>query len=516
LTQAETPATLTQPEPTPPRPQARRRIPTSAWICALAAFLVATCWSLIVPLFQVPDEPGHIGYAQYVAEAGKPPSGSGNLHPFSQEERRLLNALRWKLVIRRPENRPPATASTQENLDRLEDAPGDRLGEGGYTTITNNPPLYYAVAGGAYRLSPSTSLADRIHVMRLVSALLAAITVLLTFLFLRELLPAAPWAWTVGALAVAFQPMFGFISGGVNSDDLLYTASAGVFLGLAASFRRGLTPGWGLWIGACAAVGVLAKINMVGLLPGILVGLIFLVRGADRTARRDAVRGALAAAAVVAGAVLVYVALNSTVWDRGLFFGASGQSFGGGAGSRGLPDVTDEPLGSIAGALNYAWQFYLPRLPFMDPQFVYYPLREIWFKGFIGSFGWLEFGFASWVYDLALGIMLAVGALAGRELLVNRNKIRERLPELAVYAILMVGLLILVNGNGYVARIDGEGGFEQARYLFPLLPLYAAVVALAARAAGRRYGPALGVLLISVAIAHTAVAMLLALTRYYG
>jgi hypothetical protein len=316
LTQAETPATLTQPEPTPPRPQARRRIPTSAWICALAAFLVATCWSLIVPLFQVPDEPGHIGYAQYVAEAGKPPSGSGNLHPFSQEERRLLNALRWKLVIRRPENRPPATASTQENLDRLEDAPGDRLGEGGYTTITNNPPLYYAVAGGAYRLSPSTSLADRIHVMRLVSALLAAITVLLTFLFLRELLPAAPWAWTVGALAVAFQPMFGFISGGVNSDDLLYTASAGVFLGLAASFRRGLTPGWGLWIGACAAVGVLAKINMVGLLPGILVGLIFLVRGADRTARRDAVRGALAAAAVVAGAVLVYVALNSTVWDR--------------------------------------------------------------------------------------------------------------------------------------------------------------------------------------------------------
>ena len=78
-------------------------------------------------------------------------------------------------------------------------------------------------------------------------------------------------------------------------------------------------------------------------------------------------------------------------------------------------------------------------------------------------------------------------------------------------------MLILVNGNGYVARIDGEGGFEQARYpRSPLLPLYAAIVALAARGAGRRYGPAVGVLLISVAIAHSAVAILLALTRYYG
>ena len=46
---------------------------------------------------------------------------------------------------------------------------------------------------------------------------------------------------------------------------------------------------------------------------------------------------------------------------------------------------------------------------------------------------------------------------------------------------------------------------------FPLLPLYAAIVALAARGAGRRYGPAVGVLLISVAIARSAVAILLAL-----
>ncbi len=79
-----------------------------------------------------------------------------------------------------------------------------------------------------------------------------------------------------------------------------------------------------------------------------------------------------------------------------------------------------------------------------------------------------------------------------------------------------LGLLILVNGNGFAVRADGGVGFEQARYLFPLLALYAAIVALAARGAGRRYGPPVGVLLVTLAIAHTALAMVVTLTRYYG
>jgi hypothetical protein len=79
-----------------------------------------------------------------------------------------------------------------------------------------------------------------------------------------------------------------------------------------------------------------------------------------------------------------------------------------------------------------------------------------------------------------------------------------------------IGLLILVNGNGFAVRADGGSGFEQARYLFPLLALYAAIVALAARGAGRRWGPAAGVLFVALAIAHTALAVLVTLTRYYG
>ncbi len=492
-----------------------KRLPAAAWVCSLVALLNATAWSVIVPLFQVPDEPAHIAYAQYLAESGKPPTGRSDRPPFSEEERVLVNALRWKQVSRRADNRLPGTAAAHQRLERTIEGAADRLGDGGYTSITNNPPLYYGLAAAAYRVSPSTDLPDRIHVMRLLSALLAAITTLFVFLFLRELLPATPWAWTIGALAVALQPLFGFISGGVSSDNLLYTAAAGVFFCLAYSFRHGLTPNRGVLLGALVSAGLLAKINMLGLLPGVALGLLLLVRRASPQGRRDAIRGALGAAAVVAAVAIAYVALNSPVWDRGTFGGA-GHSLGSGEGIYGRPDVTETPSSGLWGALNYGWQFYLPRLPFMDPQFLRYPLREVWFDGFIGNFGWLDYGFANWVYDLALAIVLVLVGLAARELIARRSLVRDRLDELITYSALTVGLVVLVNGNGYTARIDGAGGFEQARYLLPLLALYGAIVALAARGAGRRWGPALGVLIVCIAVAHTAVALLLTLTRYYG
>jgi hypothetical protein len=482
----------------------------------LATLLNGLTWSVIVPLFQVPDEPAHIAYAQYLAESHKPPSGRNGLDAFSGEERLLVDVLGWKRVSRRPDNRMAGSAASHQLLERTLAIETNQLGEGGYTSITNNPPLYYGLGAIAYRLSPSSTLPNRIHAMRLVSVLLAAVTALLVFGFLRELLPGTPWAWTIGTLAVAFQPMFGFVSGGVNSDALLFAAASGVFYMLARCFRLGLTTRRGLWLGALTAAGLLAKINMLGLLPGIVLGVLLLVLRAAPERRRDAARGALGALAVVAVAALVYIGLNETVWDRGLFFGASGASLRSDTGITGPADVTQVPSRSIGDALSYAWQFYLPRLPFMDPQFAHYPLYEVWFKGFIGNFGWTDYGFPGWVYTLACWIVLAVCALAGRELYLRRAVVRARLRELITYAVIVLGLLILTNGNGYSARIGGAGGFEQARYLLPLLALYGAIVALAARGAGRRWGPPVGVLLVSVAIAHTAVAMLLSLTRYSG
>lgn len=510
--------------PVPPSPASRRRsrLPTAAWACFAVALLNGIAWGLIIPLFQTPDEPGHVAYVQYVAETGKPPTGRSGVSHFSDEQRSLLDVLLWKQIQRRKDNRVPGTATYRRNLERDVDAGLDRVGGGGYTTDTNNPPLYYFGAAAVYHLSPSSALPDRVHLLRLFSALLAAVTVLFVFLFVRELLPSTPWAWTIGALAVAFQPMFGFTSSGVTSDTVLYAASAGIFYLFALAFRRGLTVPRGAAIGALAMIGLLSKTTMLGLAPGIGFGLLVLVLRTDGDGRRRAIRGALAALAIAAVPAVIYVALNSTVWDRGLWFGREG-----------LPPVKDIPVpgsGSAPGSggatqtesanllegISYMWQFYLPRLPFMESYFSQYQLRNLWFDGFIGEFGWLEFGFPQWVYHWALGLAFALLALVGRQLVSLRDVLRSRLWELITYLGLMFGVLVLTAGTGYVSRLGGAPTYEQPRYLFPLLALYGALIALAARGAGKRYGPAVGVFLVCIAIAHTAAAMLLTLTRYYG
>jgi len=482
-------------------------------VCFTVGLLNGIAWGLITPLFQTPDEAGHVAYIQYVAETGKPPTGRSGLSHFSQEERRLLDALRWKDVQRRKDDHLPGTATYRKRLDRTVDAPADRQSAGGYTTDTNNPPLYYFGAAAVYHLSPWTALPDRVHILRLLSALLAATTVLFVFLFLRELLPSTPWAWPVGALAVAFQPMFGFTSSGVTSDTVLYTASAGTFFLFALAFRRGLTPRLGAAIGGLAAVGLLSKLNMLGLAPGILFGLLVLVLRSDGDRRRVAIRGALAALAVIAVPVITYMALNSTVWDRNLWFGTSGVP----PLRIKVPGVHHPKSGTLLDLANYMWQFYLPKLPFVHTTyFESYQLRETWFNGFIGQFGWLDFGFPQWVYNWSLALFLGLLALVGRELVRLRQVLRSRLWELATYVVLTFSLLLLISGTSFVARLDGASGYEQPRYLFPLLALYGALIALAARGAGRRYGPAVGVLIVCIAIAHTAGAILLTVTRYYG
>jgi hypothetical protein len=244
-----------------------------------------------------------------------------------------------------------------------------------------------------------------------------------------------------------------------------------------------------------------------------VVGLLALIFREQRRRRGEAFDGALAACALVLVPLGIYMLLNSTVWHRGLYFGHTGVQ-----GPTGivLPGGTQTASATLGDAFNYMWQFYLPRLPSMHPMFPFYPLREIWFNGFVGEFGWLDTRFHHWVYNLAIPVAAAILVLAGRELYRVRNVIRSRLWELVTYLTLIAGLLVLIGGVSYIARIGGAAGYEQPRYLFPLMALYGALIAIAARGAGKRFGPAAGVLLVCIAVAHSAASMLLTITRFYG
>lgn len=484
------------------------RVPRAGWLCALVALANGLAWSLIVPPFQVPDENAHYAYVQQLAERGtlpkQLPPGSG----LSQREDRTIDALLTFGIVGHRDNPAPETEVQQEVLDKIarEDLPAK--GTGDALSATPNPPLYYALQAIPYKLVPSDKVLDKLAAMRVLSALMGAMTVLLVFMFLRELLPGTPWAWPAGSLLVAFQPLFGFMSGGVNNDGLLFLAAAGVLWGIARAFRRGLDTRGGALIGGFMAVGLVTKFTMLGLIPAALLAVLLLAlrgwRAADRERRAAALRGTAWAVGLAAAPVLAYVLLNRLVWDRGALPGGVGSLPGGGGRAF-----------SYHEEFNHVWQLFLPRL-WMGAQFHYSPFWETWFKGFVGRFGWLDYDFPAWVYEVAKYVSLVVCALALGALWRGRAALRHRLGELAVYVAAVVGVCVTIGVQSYRYLVANGGVFEQARYLLPLLALYGAVIALAARFGGRRWGPVLAAALVLLAIGHDLYAQAITIGRYYG
>jgi 4-amino-4-deoxy-L-arabinose transferase-like glycosyltransferase len=486
------------------------RAPRALWICMLLAFVNAVTWSLLVPPYQVPDEPVHAGYAQYVGETGEIPrrlDGGFYWNP-PRDAQIAFDGVPFSIL-----GAPSWSSAHDRRLQRQLSGKLDSESEAGAGYASSHPPLYYAYTGAAYRVAKSGTFLDRLEAMRIATALLAAFTVGFVFLFLRELLPRTRWAWTVGALVVAFQPLFAFMSGGVNNDNLLYLAGAALLAGLARAFRRGLSPGVGAWIGAAVAVGVLAKSSMIGLVPGAAIGVLLAAWKTPVERRRRALWGVAAAGVVAVLPIGLWLVASQALYERDADTTTAGFATGS--------------TFQVRELIAYTWQFYLPKLPFMTDQFpnpeegfkLYptYPLWQTWIQGFIGRFGWFQYDFPMWANWLGLSVLVSVVGLAGAALVRARSALRRRWHELLTYVLMLGGLLGLIHIVGYQYRLGPEhGNFEQTRYLLVLIALYAAVVALATRGLGRRWAPALGAFLVVLAVGHNLFAQLLTMDRYYN
>jgi 4-amino-4-deoxy-L-arabinose transferase-like glycosyltransferase len=481
---------------------ALRRVPRAAWGCALVAFLNAACWSLISPPFQVPDEPSHFAYVQHLAETGSLPTSSSEAL-FSPAELVALRDLQQGEVRYSPQNHTISTEAEQLQLQHDLALPLSRVGTGA-GVATSEPPVYYALETIPYYAGSWGTLLDRLALMRLFSALSAGLTALFVFLFLREALPGARWAWIVGGLGVAFAPLLGLMSGAVNPDGLLYAVSSALFYCLARGFRRGLTPPLAIATGATIATGLLTKLNFLGLIPGAALGLLLLTVRARRTSKRTAYRSLALALVFALGPICVYVAVN-------LLTGRNAD----GTLSNGIASTAAG--GSILKELSYIWQFYLPRLPGMHDDLPgLFTTRQLWVNGFVGLYGWVDTVFPVWVYNLALIPLGLIVILCGRGLFIGRDSLRRRPAELIVYAAMAIGLMILVGANDYLGYPAESGSYAQPRYLVPLIALYGAALVLAARGAGRRWGPVVGTSIVVLLIAHDLFSQLLEISRFYG
>jgi hypothetical protein len=485
-----------------------RRVPAAAWTCALVALLNAACWSVITPPFQVPDEPSHFAYVQLLAENGQLPQP--NLAESSPAMQIVSQDLRSEEVRYAPQHSSLRSAARQRTLERDMAAPLSRRGPGGAGAADSEPPLYYALEAIPYELGSHGSLLQSLELMRLLSALMAAATALLAYMFVREALPGARWAWTVGGLAVALFPLLGFISGGVNPDAMLFAICAALYYCLARGFRRGLTRRLALAIGLLTAIGFLTKLNFVGFAPGVLLALVLL---AVRSSTRDRAAATAGPAASRRPWVIGLALAGTPVLAYGLVNALSNHPLLGEA-SRTIAATH----GSISHQVSYMWQFFLPRLPGMPN---YFPgistTVQLWFDGLVGMYGWADTLFPGWVYDLAVIPAGVIAALCIREVIRGRAALGGRIPEIISYLVTAAGVIAVVGAQSYLSdALEHFEPFWEPRYLLPVLALWGLVVTLAARGAGRRWGPVVGTLLIGLFLTHDVVSQLQVIARYYG
>ncbi|MGQ9501867.1 MAG: glycosyltransferase family 39 protein [Anaerolineae bacterium] len=114
-----------------------------------------------------------------------------------------------------------------------------------------------------------------VHLTRLFSVTLGAITVWLTYCTARLVWPSDGRVALLAAALTAFNPMFLFISASVNNDNLAAPLAAAAMLVLLYAVQRGQRWYDGLRLGVLLGLGAITKLSVLALLPLTLFALLW-------------------------------------------------------------------------------------------------------------------------------------------------------------------------------------------------------------------------------------------------
>jgi hypothetical protein len=237
----------------------------------LAAFvLLAAIYSVATPIFEASDEVSHYAVVQHIANTGAlPVQQPGVKAPWDQEGSQP--PLYYLFVS------PLAgLIDTRDAADRMyrnpHAAPGDPSLDANRNLIIHSPAEDFP-----WR---DTTLA--VHLIRLLSILMGAGTIGLSYLIARRIFPDRSSIPIGTALLVAFNPMFIFITASVNNDNLtILLTSLALYLSVLCWYElpgRVHRSGWWrrLLLGVVLGAAALSKISGLTLLP--IVALILTVR----------------------------------------------------------------------------------------------------------------------------------------------------------------------------------------------------------------------------------------------
>jgi hypothetical protein len=479
----------------------------AVWLFAIGALNFA-CWALITPPFQAPDEVDHFAYTQSLVERGEAPSRNPGspLGRWASAEGLALDDMSFLTDHQLGDTRPPWSVV---QLDRYRSQAGQLRPSasdgGGNETAATHGAIYYAALSPAYMLA-SNSPFDQLTLMRLTSALIGALTVVFAFMLARELAPGRPWLAVLAALLVAYEPMYGFISGAVNNDVGVNAAAAAFELLLVLMVRRGLTLRIGALAGGLMIVLPIIKGTAYSLYP---VAAVALLATLWRHHRRSDIAGlgAFGLTALVLRELSVHLA--GVFRPSAAAANAAAQTS---SPSGAVHEVLAHPLGYLA----YLWEVFLPRLSFMAPHFETpgIPGFTIFVERGWGAFGWYDVFFPHWVYVVILVAMLAVPVLGAIAVRREWNFVRRNAFELGLVALIPIAVVA-----GFEAAFYTIGTrpviAEFGRYAFPAIAPLAVLVVGALHAFGRRWMIFAGAGLLVAMLALSYASQLLTLTTFY-
>jgi 4-amino-4-deoxy-L-arabinose transferase-like glycosyltransferase len=475
-----------------------KRPPLPLAILLVFALVQGLAWSVMTTPFNGPDEPAHIAYVQLLAETGHAPKSNGGTGSVSTELGRAEYQLNIAPNFGHTNGRPTWSA-----LDRVAEehiSAAQRRDGTGPNAIAQNPPLYYAYEALAYRLSPDQSLLGRVFALRAATVVLYVLTVGLMWLVAGEIF-TRPWLRFLATAIVALHPKLASLAGNVNPDNLLVTISTGFVLAGLRLLRRGPSTGR---VGAVALLaGLGALTHGRGLF--LIVPAVIVVGTSWLRARPS--RMAVLRQAVLGSGLLLACIVVAYVWTRST---SGGVAFGGQ-----VDQAATEPW-RLGQFVDYVWQFYLPRLPFMGPMIgPPYGYRQVFIETFFGGFANYEVNFRPAAYDrlqdLAfLGLLALVGLMV-----VRYRAVRARWPEVVFPISVMAGLLAVLHITAYRHLQQVGDPLITGRYLLPCIALFGLAIAWVVGSL-RRIAPWVGALVLAGFVLLDIEAFLINAQRFYA
>ncbi|HEY4690491.1 MAG TPA: DUF2142 domain-containing protein [Anaerolineae bacterium] len=399
-------------------------------VVLLVAFLaLGLTYSIVTPIFEGPDEPGHYVYIRYLAE--------GQGLPVQSFDRAQL-AVAYG-------HHPPLYYALSAMLTFWIDT------SNAPDVFRPNPAFIWSGNGGehnnllhtAAEAFPFRGASLAVHLARVVSVLFGAVTVWGTHR-LGMIITRSEVLALGAAAVVAFNPQFLFITSVMNNDGAATAFSTLALVMMVALLCEGGTRRRAIWLGVWIALALLSKMSALGLIP--LAALSMAVVAARQRSWH------------VLGELALFTALPVAVFS-GWWFVRNQILYG-------------DPLGYQL--FRTTWRHIDAPLDFSQPetlrQFVSMVHQSFW-----GRFGWMTIPLKSTIYD-ALGwlyVFAVIGAWVGTAW--RRELSLPRATTKWAWTLMAAAVIAAVVWTANFASLQGGSGM-QGRYVFPAISAIALLI----------------------------------------